>query len=194
MSAILLHQRWLACMLVIQLLSYISLLMHVKGNHVCTFTWRPLNTMLHHGCYFRQNKITMLSKNVLARSRPVLDVLRLHAVPLKVAKQVAMVEARRYVADPDAKGIVDVSHDDGRLWAQIAADEKNQPLSLHEVLRCCWCQYYDELQIDTCTLRPSTLRVHKSKLLNHTTLFMALISFQNELNRCGLFLHQRHTL
>ena len=54
--------------------------------------------------------------------------------------------------------------------------------------------YYDELQIDTCTLRPSTLRVHKSKLLNHTTLFMALISFQNELNRCGLFLHQRHTL
>ena len=56
----------------------------------------------------------MLSKNVLARSRPVLDVLRLHAVPLKVAKQVAMVEARRYVADPDAKGIVHVSHDDGR--------------------------------------------------------------------------------
>ena len=114
--------------------------MHVKGNHVCTFTWRPLNKMLHHGCYFRQNKIIMLSKNVLARSRPVLDVVRLHAVPLNVAKQVAMVEARRYVADPDAKGIVHVSHDDGRLWAQIAADDKNQPLSLHEVLRCCWCQ------------------------------------------------------
>ena len=71
--------------------------------------------MLHHGCYVRQNKIIMLSKNVLARSRPVLDVLRLHAVPLKVAKQVAMVEARRYVADPNAKGIVHVSHDDGRL-------------------------------------------------------------------------------
>ena len=57
----------------------------------------------------------MLSKNVLARSRPVLDVVRLHAVPLNDARQVAMVEARRYVADPNAKGIVHVSHDDGRL-------------------------------------------------------------------------------